>query len=100
MGLGAIPAGQLADRWGDIRVRVVGAVAFGCGIALLSAVRDNVGLLLVISIVLGVGGAVLLPTSLAILDRLHGGLLKPLLGGLYHRKLLASIHGGLLVSRD
>ena len=74
MGLGAIPAGQLADRWGDVRVRVIGAIAFGCGIALLPVARDNVILLLFISSVLGAGGAVLLPTSLAILDRLHQGL--------------------------
>lgn len=74
MGLGAVPAGQLADRWGDVRVRVVGAIAFGFGIAVLPAVGGSVTLLLLIAIMLGAGGAVLLPTSLAILDRLHQGL--------------------------
>jgi len=74
MGLGAIPAGQVADRWGDIRVRVIGAVAFGAAIVVLPAVSTNVVTLFLVAIVLGAGGAVLLPTSLAILDRLHRGL--------------------------
>lgn len=74
MGLGAIPAGDLADRLGDLRVRVIGASAFGLGIAILPAAGSNVTFLLVIAVVLGAGGAVLLPTSLAMLDRLHRGL--------------------------
>lgn len=75
MGIGAIPAGLLADRFDALRVRLLGAVVFGIGIVVLPLVADMLPVLGVVMLVMGIGGAVLLPTSLALLDRLHGGLI-------------------------
>ena len=75
MGIGAIPAGLLADRFDALRVRLIGAIVFGLGIVVLPLVADTLPVLGVVMLVMGIGGAVLLPTSLALLDRLHGGLI-------------------------
>lgn len=74
MGLGAVPAGVIADRFGALRIRLIGSIAFGLGIMVLPQVADALPLLVVVMSVMGIGGAVLLPTSLSLLDRLHGGL--------------------------
>ena len=74
MGLGAVPGGWIGDRVGDVRTRFVGAVAFAIGIGVLPLVANTLPLLAAAALVIGLGGAVLLPTSLAMLDRLHGGL--------------------------
>lgn len=74
MGLGALPAGLIADRYGALRVRLFGSLAFGLGIVVLPQVAGVLPLLGVVMIVMGIGGAVLLPTSLSLLDHLHGGL--------------------------
>ncbi len=74
MGLGAIPAGFVADRLDAIRVRAAGAIVFGAGIVVLPLAAEVLPVLGTVLIVMGVGGAVLLPTSLSLLDRMHGGL--------------------------
>ena len=74
MGLGALPAGVVSDLFGALRVRLVGSIIFGLGIVILPQVADALPLLIVVMVVMGIGGAVLLPTSLSLLDRLHGGL--------------------------
>ncbi|MEE2896318.1 MAG: hypothetical protein VX726_11330 [Planctomycetota bacterium] len=75
MGLGAIPAGLVADRLGTLRVRLAGSLAFGLGLVILPQVAGTLTVLSLVMIVMGIGGAVLLPTSLSLLDRLHGGLI-------------------------
>ena len=74
MGLGAIPAGWVSDRFGDLRIRTIGGLAFAAGLFLLPLAADDLPSLIQTMLLLGVGGATLLPTSLALLDRLHGGL--------------------------
>lgn len=74
MGLGAIPAGWVSDRFGDLLVRAVGGIIFAIGLFLLPTAASNLSSLSATMLLLGVGGATLLPTSLALLDRLHGGL--------------------------
>lgn len=74
MGFGAVPAGWVADLAGDLRVRLVGGIVFGVGIAVLPFATANLTVLAAIAVLIGLGGAVLLPTSLSMLDRLHGGL--------------------------
>ena len=74
MGLGAIPAGWVSDRFGDLRIRAIGGVAFAAGLFLLPLAADDLPSLIQTMLLLGIGGATLLPTSLALLDRLYGGL--------------------------
>ena len=74
MGLGAIPAGWVSDRFGDLRVRTIGGITFAVGLFILPFAADHLSSLVQTMLLLGVGGATLLPTSLALLDRLHGGL--------------------------
>ena len=74
MGLGAIPAGWVSDRFGDLRIRAIGGVVFAVGLFLLPLAADDLPLLIQTMFLLGIGGATLLPTSLALLDRLYGGL--------------------------
>lgn len=74
MGLGAVPAGLIADRYGALRIRLIGSIVFGLGIMVLPQVALNMPLLVLVMSMMGIGGAVLLPTSLSLLDRLHGGL--------------------------
>jgi MFS family permease len=74
MGLGAIPAGWVSDRFGDLRIRTIGGIAFAAGLFMLPLAADDLPSLIQTMLLLGVGGATLLPTSLALLDRLHGGL--------------------------
>ena len=74
MGLGAIPAGWVSDRFGDLRIRAIGGIAFAAGLFLLPIAADDLSSLIQTMLLLGIGGATLLPTSLALLDRLHGGL--------------------------
>ena len=61
MGLGAIPAGFVADRLSAIRVRVAGAVVFGAGIMVLPLVAEVLPLLGTVLIVMGVGGPFCFP---------------------------------------
>ena len=74
MGLGAVPAGAISDLFGALRVRLIGSIIFGLGIVILPQVAENLPLLVIVMVAMGIGGAVLLPTSLSLLDRLHGGL--------------------------
>jgi MFS family permease len=52
----------------------VGGIIFAIGLFLLPTAASNLSSLSATMLLLGVGGATLLPTSLALLDRLHGGL--------------------------
>jgi MFS family permease len=74
MGLGAIPAGWVSDRFGDLFVRAVGGITFAMGLFILPLAASDLSSLSATMLLLGVGGATLLPTSLSLLDRLHGGL--------------------------
>ena len=74
MGLGALPAGFVGDLFGALRVRLIGSIVFGLGLVILPQVAEVLPLLVGVMCVMGIGGAVLLPTSLSLLDRLHGGL--------------------------
>jgi len=101
MGFGAVPAGWLADRFGDLRLRFIGAVAFAAGIALLPSAAVGLPVLAIDALVIGLGGAVLLPTSLSMLDRLHGGLVG--MGGFRAAGdvgfLIGVVAAGLLIER-
>ncbi len=101
MGFGAVPAGWFADRCGDLRTRFTGAVAFAVGIAVLPLAAAGLPFLMIDAVVIGVGGAVLLPTSLSMLDRLHGGLVG--MGGFRAAGdvgfLIGVVAAGLLVER-
>ncbi len=101
MGFGAVPAGWLGDRFGDLRTRFIGAVAFAVGIAVLPPAAVSLPLLVIDAVVIGLGGAVLLPTSLSMLDRLHGGLVG--MGGFRAAGdvgfLVGVVSAGLLVER-
>lgn len=59
--------GALGDRFGRRRVYVLGTVIFGAA-SLAAAVAPTLGFLLVARAVMGVGGALLTPGSLAILE--------------------------------
>ena len=101
MGFGAVPAGWVSDRCGDLRTRFIGAVAFAVGIAVLPLAAFSLPLLAIDALVIGLGGAVLLPTSLSMLDRLHGGLVG--MGGFRAAGdvgfLIGVVSAGLLVER-
>jgi EmrB/QacA subfamily drug resistance transporter len=58
--------GSLGDRFGLRRIFIVGTAIFGAG-ALASAVAPSLALLIVARIVQGLGGALLVPTSLALI---------------------------------
>ena len=100
MGLGAVPAGMISDAFGALRVRLLGSIVFGLGIVILPQVAEVLPLLVVVMGVMGIGGAVLLPTSLSLLDRLHGGLVG--MGGFRAAGDMGFLFGvtvaGLLVS--
>jgi hypothetical protein len=76
-------------------------VAFAVGIALLPLAAAGLPLLVIDALVIGLGGAVLLPTSLSMLDRLHGGLVG--MGGFRAAGdvgfLIGVVSAGLLVER-
>ncbi|MEX2125379.1 MAG: MFS transporter [Woeseia sp.] len=57
--------GSLGDRFGLRRIFLIGTAVFGAG-ALASAVAPSLPLLIVARIVQGLGGALLVPTSLAL----------------------------------
>ncbi|WP_245572561.1 MFS transporter [Actinokineospora enzanensis] len=59
-------AGRLSDRYGGRRVFLVGAGAFGV-LSALSAAASSIGMLVVLRLLLGAAGALLLPTSLAVI---------------------------------
>jgi EmrB/QacA subfamily drug resistance transporter len=61
-----VPAGRMADRIGRKRAFVGGIVVFVIGSA-LCGIADSVGLLIGARVIQAAGGAVLLPTSLALL---------------------------------
>jgi MFS family permease len=73
MALGAVPGGSLADRFGALRVRVVGAVLFGLGtIGLVEAERLGTGAMFAAAALAGLGAAPLFPSALAIGTRDRG----------------------------
>jgi len=73
MALGSVPGGFLADRFGALRVRVVGALLFGLGvIAMVEAERHGVGAMFAAAALAGVGAAPLFPAALAIGTRDRG----------------------------
>lgn len=53
-GVGALPAGVLADRYGSARVAALGAALYAAGVALM-AMADGAGLYLAGSVLLGLG---------------------------------------------
>jgi MFS family permease len=61
-----VPAGRMADRIGRKRAFVGGIVVFVIGSA-LCGIANSVGLLIGARVIQAAGGAVLLPTSLALL---------------------------------
>jgi DHA2 family multidrug resistance protein-like MFS transporter len=64
-----LPAGVLADRYGRKRLLIVGLVLFGVSSVLASRVTSAEGLILMRAL-MGLGGAIILPISLAILPSL------------------------------
>lgn len=64
-----ITAGGLADRYGRRRVQLIGLALFGLG-SLAAALSDSPGGLIAARAGMGVGGSLLLATTLAILVRL------------------------------
>ncbi|MFI9650041.1 MFS transporter [Streptomyces sp. NPDC052040] len=62
-----LTGGTLAERYGRRRMYLVGTVLFGCG-SLIAATAGTYAHLLAGRVVSGVGGALVLPTSLAILS--------------------------------
>ncbi|GAA4639197.1 MFS transporter [Actinoallomurus vinaceus] len=65
-----LTAGAVADRFGAHRVFAAGVVAFGV-LSLLSAAAQTLPVLVVLRALLGVAGALCLPSSLAIIARLY-----------------------------
>jgi DHA2 family multidrug resistance protein-like MFS transporter len=61
-----VTAGTLGDRWGRKRLLLVGVVLFGVA-SLLAAAAPNAGLLIAARVLLGIGGALIMPSTLAIL---------------------------------
>ncbi|WP_280320212.1 MFS transporter [Nocardia wallacei] len=64
-----ITMGNLGDRAGRRRVLLVGAAIFGLA-SVLAAFAPNAGALIAARALMGVGGAMLLPSSLALIPRL------------------------------
>ncbi|GHF05961.1 MFS transporter [Amycolatopsis deserti] len=62
--------GALADRFGPLRVFRWGVASFGV-LSLVSAAAPNLTALVVLRVLLGVAGAACLPSSLALISRLH-----------------------------
>ncbi|KUN01846.1 MFS transporter [Streptomyces yokosukanensis] len=58
--------GSLGDRIGRRKLLIMGAVAFG-GASLLAAYADSAGTLIAARAVLGIGGATLMPSTMALL---------------------------------
>lgn len=61
-----LPAGLMADRFGRVRVIRIGLATFSAGAA-LSVAASSVGLLITARLLLGLGGALILPATLALL---------------------------------
>ncbi|AGL17246.1 MFS transporter [Actinoplanes sp. N902-109] len=61
-----LPAGRLADRYGGRRVFLAGLLAFGV-LSAGSAAATGLAVLVVLRLALGVAGALLLPSSLAVI---------------------------------
>src|SRR3954467_10427896 len=59
-------AGLLGDRWGRKKVLLAGMVVFGAGSA-ASALAGSAGQLIAFRAVMGLGGALILPATLAII---------------------------------
>ena len=59
--------GRLADRWGRLRLFLLGVVIFVLA-SVLAAVADSGGQLIAARLVQGIGGALMLPTSLSIIN--------------------------------
>ena len=65
-----LPCGDLGDRHGHKRVVLAGLVAFGAG-SLAAGLAPGAGLLVVGRVVQGVGAALLLPGTLAVVSRAY-----------------------------
>ena len=65
-----LSAGSIADRFGRKRVLVTGYVILA-GAAALCAVAPTIGWLLAFRVLMGIGGTVLTPTSMAIVANLY-----------------------------
>ena len=64
--------GRLADRWGRRRLFALGAVVFGLS-SVLAATADSAGWLIGARALQGLGGAMMLPTSLSLLNATFRG---------------------------
>lgn len=64
--------GRLADRWGRRRLFALGAVVFGLA-SVLAALAGSGGSLIAARAVQGIGGALMLPTSLSLLNATFRG---------------------------
>ncbi|MEV4800348.1 MFS transporter [Nonomuraea sp. NPDC049421] len=64
-----IAFGNLGDRYGRLKLLMIGAIVFGIGSA-LAAFAPNAGLLIAARALMGVAGATLLPSALAVLSEL------------------------------
>lgn len=58
--------GVLGDRWGRKRILLIGLVIFG-GASALAAFSESAGMLIGVRAVMGIGGAAVLPATLAII---------------------------------
>lgn len=64
--------GSLADRWGRRRMLVIGVVVFA-GSSVLAALAPSAELLILARLVQGVGGAMMLPTTLSLINATFRG---------------------------
>ena len=71
MALGNVPMGLLMDRIGALPTRMIGGSIYGLSFVLLAGVvRDGASLLPVAMVLMGVGGAALIPSALSLAN--HG----------------------------
>lgn len=74
MAIGSWPAGVLADRVGQLRVRIICVAGYGGAVAAMSLLDATEGRgLVILMIVLGLAGAGLIPTTYSLGTRSGGG---------------------------